>query len=219
MASIKLQNNTATEVTFKYGNCTRNESRDNPGEYYYTFDCEEGKLHANPALCAAIATSWVGRGGKAEIEKLNATRYEVKRLLNADTIYDLEMKVWNNDIRKFDTVDFEILGLDGNSPTPAPTQEAPPASEKPTGEPSKPTATSTATTELSIEYLRSLMAECIEAATVINPEEWTPAEAQKVAVTIYMDARRAGIVPEAMKVKPEELSIEYLRPDTDDLPF
>lgn len=233
--NLKLQNNQAQRITFKYGNCVRNTSRNDENEYYYTFDCEEGKLHANPHLCAAIAAAWPGRGGVITAEKLNNTRFEVEKVETADRYYDLEMKVWDNESRSFETVDFEILGL-GEQPQPkpdapgSPKEPPPPAPDAGSGtrgqEESPARATSSGTT---MELLHELMKECIERAVVICPSEWDADQQQKVAVTLFMDARRARIVPESLipeePEQPEEVSPpvevppEDREPGTDDLPF
>lgn len=221
--NITLKENEAIEVTFKYGNVTRSKSKRNPNEFYYAFDCEEGRINASPTLGQLIADNWCGRGGTMRIEKLNNTRFDVEATDPADRIYALDMREWSDEANPpgFVDCDLEFLGTGGAA--------LPPKAEKPerSTPPSPPQKTSD---KPSFEEYTVLMAHCLGAAVAICGEDITEQQ-QKVAVTLFMQADRKGITADSIgrekapEPPPQEEEVHYdeetavEEDDDDDLPF
>ena len=97
MPNIVLKDNDRVVVTPKYGNLSRSISKKDPTTFYYTLECEEGRINASNVLATAIAENWCGRGGSFSIEKLNATRFSVEIVSPPEKVFALELKGWSDE--------------------------------------------------------------------------------------------------------------------------
>lgn len=183
-ATIKFVDNQPETVTFKYSNFTRKTSMHGQG-FYYAFDCEEGKINANEYLARALAQNWPGREGMASITKRNAQSWEIT-VLEEGQPYPLEMREWNDESREFVAVD---SGFDHvpDSPEPKKGPQAPETPAKAQGAP-------------AWGELVHTMKHAVEAAQGLVGDSMGPAEVERIAVTLYLDARKARIP--AMEIGP-----------------
>ena len=195
------------EVTFKYGNVTRNSSK-RGGDDYFVFDCEEGRINADAALGEAIASNWPGRGGSAKIWKTE-NGYDVEITDPAERIWDLEMRQWDDSSNSFVECDMNF----GNGAVKKPDSSKEIDTKQSGGKPVTRSST-------SISDAQDVMQACINAAMEIVPDTLTEQQ-QKVAVTLFMQFKNKSLsdITEVEEQEPVEQEPLDEPLDEDDRPF
>ena len=194
---ITLKDNEQVTIEFKYGNVTKNKSKSGEN-WYYTFSGDiggrEDRLNLNAYGVKAVMDVWPGRGGVCRVIKRSWEVWEVEVLETAENIYPLEMKMWNPNTKSFDDVPFHLAGLDHDDPQSIdPPKEVGGRADPPAGVDLSPGGAAKGTWNL--EDLEQTMGWALQAATrACETVEISGEEAvEKVAVSLYIDARKLGL--------------------------
>ena len=188
--AIQLKDNETIQVTLKYSNATRKTSQREGGGFYYAFDCEEGRLNANAALLKAILADFPGKGGRMQIKRWNHSAYEVA-VIQKGQDYPFEMREWSDESSGFVQIPWD--GETGGGTAPESTTAAPQASQPQSNAPAQKTPSQAAQTTGAFWELNLLMHRCFEAVEMIAPEEYTPAERQASAISLFIECNKKGI--------------------------
>ena len=203
--AINLKDNEQVRVTFKYGNVARCESRNDDGSYYYAVDtADQGKVDMNAWGAKALKDNWPGRGGSATIVRRSETDWELIEVEPSENSkYPLDMSQWDNDKSKYMTVPWMTPGVGGEGEqSPGPTPVGTPTAASTTNPPAP------SGYDYSLQDLGDLMRQCFEESsliimahresTLLTGDEIGAAE--RMAVALFIDAKRAGLKVE----KPED---------------
>lgn len=215
-------------LRFEYNNFTRNKSRNNPNEMYYTFACEGGiKCHVPAAGAEAIIANWPGKGGSMTVVRHAATSWEIKDVFGGDTQYPLQMKEWNNASREYVDVNWQPGQPVEPGSAPQQPQTAPQAQGGAQGHP--PQAGAPQTQQTAVQAASAAPAVTWEDLEGTWQASWEIAwkamagvhgqiegdlagAIERAAVTIYMDARRQGLGPRGASSPPGQEMDEDFEP-------
>ena len=238
--ALSLKDGDIATLEFRYGNCTKAESKHLAGGFYYqtvingdiehmggsVTRVQDEKLNINSFYALkSIADNWPGRGGKLKIQKNDRDTWIVQEVVQKtpSSQYPLEMRRWHTGTKKFEKVPFSDGTDQGfDSPgTPEPIQEGP--VEQPPEEPAPiaagtPQTGSNGSQEVSFTDLEQMALACWDAAgRIIGPSAKEGDQfldvRYKMCFTLYNDSRRLGFTPASIA---EEMAKEMLDGDTVD---
>ena len=214
--TLQISNNEDAVVRFTFGNCSRLKSKKGGG-YYYTFvvsvvdeageEMEDYQINANEELVQEVAANWPGRGGLAKITRLNSTNWSVEVVEEAETSqYPLEIREWDNLTKSFRTVGEAGAGEDEDEkPKPKP---PPTAADRPPY-PSMDYMDMGTILQYCCEDTKAIVMAMTDGMGPEQIEAW-----QKIAVSLFIDVRRAGLSVDAI-TKSREKGL----PDPEDIDF
>lgn len=191
-------------VEFDYPNATKNKSKKGDG-FYYTFAINGGdKMYVNRHAFMAIDANWCGKNGVMKLERLGEDSYAIEAQSQGEN-YPLELKQWNTNTNAYDDVPGWIMGQDpegGTAPPQRQQQQQPqqqPQQAAPQQQAHKQQAQAAAGaswTDLSgtMSHALSLATQIWEHEGPNNPTGDVAGAVERMAVSLYIDARKMGLV-------------------------